>query len=193
MKARPNIEHNPMSVWRNSWVPNEAIDLNQFARIGAIVFGEGKLIFSSEEDPTIREKIRVLGFDSTNSARFSCRQRNLPEICWKVIALRYKQGRTVRRQPHDLWIGNCRLDDRDGTAGHRDLCNLEASSGAFIEVNTQTVGYCLGEERLRFSVISQLCYCFHNWNGGRAIQQRDESGTNCDNNDPRRDPCPSSG
>ena len=154
-----------MPVWRNSWDPNEAIDLNQFVRIGAIFFGEVQLILSSEEYATIQKKIGVLGLDSANSPRFSCRQRNLPETSFTVVAaLRYKQGRTVRRQPHDLWIGNCRRDDRDGTAGYRDLCNLETSSGAFIEINAQTVGYCLAGERLRFSVISQLGYRFHDRN-----------------------------
>src|SRR6516164_5604034 len=181
-----------MPVWRNSWGLNDAIDLNQFARIGAIFFGEVQLILSSEEYATIREKTGVLGLDSANSPRFSCRQRNLPEICWRVIAFRYKQGRTVRRQPHDLWIGNCRRDDRDGTAGYRDLCNLETSSRAFIEVNAHTVGYCLAGERLQLPIIGQLCYRFHNGIGGRTGPPEDESSSDCNDDYSGCNPYPSS-
>src|SRR5215831_5001540 len=180
-----------MSVWRNSWVPNEAVDLDQFARIGAIFFGEVKLISSSKDDAAIREKIRVLSFDSTNSTRFSRRQRNLPETCWKVVAaFRYKQGRTVRCQSNDHWIGNCRWDGCDGTAGYRDLCNLEISSRALVEVNAQTVGYCLGEERLRLTVIRRLGYCFHKWNGRPADPPEDKSCSNCNGDYSGCNPCP---
>src|SRR5262252_7920982 len=110
-----------MPVWRNSWGLNEAIDLNQFARIGAIFFGEVKLILSSEENATIREKTSVLRFETANSARFSCRQENLPQrACGVVIAGFQKQDRTFRRQSLDIWIHNRRRNGRDGAARYRD-------------------------------------------------------------------------
>src|SRR6516225_1581846 len=182
-----------MSVWRNSWVPNEAIDLNQFARIGTIFFGEVKLIFSSEKDATIRKKIRVLGFDNTNSARFSCRQRDLPQGNWNADnSSRYrKQGRTVRRQPHDHRSDNSRRNGGDGTAGYRDLCNLEASLCAFVEVHPHPVGYYFGGVWLRLPVIRKLGYGFHNRNCGPAGSPEDESGSSCDDDCSGRNPYPS--
>jgi hypothetical protein len=176
-------------------LPNYAFDANYFVRIGAIFFGYVKIASPSEEDATIREKARILDIDRANSARFSCRQRDLPQGIWNTAKCsRFrKQSRAFRRQPQEPWSDNSRGNDGDGTASYRDLRNPEASVRPFVEVNSQPVGYYFAGVWLRLPVVGQLGYGFHDWNAGRAIQPEGERSNDCGYDCPGGYPYPSSG
>ena len=77
-------------------------------------------------------------------------------------------------ESHYLRIVKSGRNDRGWSAGNRDLRNLKTTGGAFVEVNSGSVGYYLAPAGLRLAVVRELGDCFHDGTAGGCLHHKQE-------------------